>query len=85
MPVQQRVTHRSKQSPASSILAAALLSLSLITMPGVGHADGITLKVFGGSALDELAPRQAPDEQKKIQQQVIEGFLKANPDVTAVE
>ena len=82
MPIQQRVTHRSKQ--CSAILATAL-SLSLITMPGVGHADGITLKVFGGSALDQLAPRQPPDEQKKIQQQVIDGFLKANPDISAVE
>ncbi|RUU14657.1 extracellular solute-binding protein, partial [Mesorhizobium sp. M6A.T.Ca.TU.002.02.2.1] len=83
MPIQQRVTHRSKQHPA--ILATALLSLSLITTPGIGHAEGITLKVFGGSALDQLAPRQAPDEQKKIQQQVIDGFLKANPDVSKVE
>ncbi|RUU04172.1 ABC transporter substrate-binding protein, partial [Mesorhizobium sp. M7A.T.Ca.TU.009.02.1.1] len=85
MPLQQRVTHRPKQCPAASILATALLGLGLITLPGIGHAEGITLKIFGGSALDELAPRQPPDEQKKIQQQVIDGFLKANPDVAAVE
>ncbi|TIM20619.1 MAG: extracellular solute-binding protein [Mesorhizobium sp.] len=85
MPLQQRVTHRPKQCPAAPILATALLGLGLITLPGIGHAEGITLKIFGGSALDELAPRQPPDEQKKIQQQVIDGFLKANPDVAAVE
>jgi raffinose/stachyose/melibiose transport system substrate-binding protein len=61
------------------------LSLGLFGAPASGWAEGIVLKVFGGSSLDELAPRQPPDEQKKIQQQVIDGFLKADPAVSAVE
>ena len=85
MPFQQRLIHRPKRRSIPLTLAASLLSLSLIGAPASSHADGVTLKVFGGSALDELAPRQPPDEQKKIQQLVIDGFLKANPDVSSVE
>jgi raffinose/stachyose/melibiose transport system substrate-binding protein len=85
MPVQQGMIHHSKQHRFVPNLAAALFGLGLITTPTFGHAEGITLKVFGGSALDALAPRQPPDEQKKIQQSVIDGFLKANPDVSAIE
>jgi raffinose/stachyose/melibiose transport system substrate-binding protein len=85
MPFQQRLIHRSKRRSIPLTLAAALLGLSLIGCPASSQAEGVTLKVFGGSALDELAPRQPPDEQKKIQQVVIDGFLKANPDVSSVE
>ena len=85
MSVQQGMIHRSKRRAAATILAAVLLSSGMIAAPGLGHTNGITLKVFGGSGLDELAPRQPPDQQKKIQQEVIDGFLKANPDVSAVE
>jgi raffinose/stachyose/melibiose transport system substrate-binding protein len=48
-------------------------------------AAGITLKVFGGSSLDKLAPRQAPDVQKKIEAEVIDGFLKSHPEVAGIE
>lgn len=48
-------------------------------------AQGVTLKVFGGSSLDQLAPRQTPDEQKKIQDEVYKGFLAAHPEVAAIE
>jgi raffinose/stachyose/melibiose transport system substrate-binding protein len=85
MPSQQGMIHHSKQRAAAKILAAMLLSSGMIAAPSLGHTDGITLKVFGGSGLDELAPRQPPDQQKKIQQEVIDGFLKANPEVSAVE
>jgi len=85
MTSQQGMSHRSKQRAAAKILAAVLLSSSMISAPGLGHADGITLKVFGGSGLDELAPRLPPDQQKKIQQEVIDGFLEANPEDSAVE
>jgi raffinose/stachyose/melibiose transport system substrate-binding protein len=66
-------------------IAAGLIALGLMAAPSVVLADGMTLKVFGGSSLDQLAPRQPPDEQKKIQKEVFDGFIKANPEVSAVE
>ncbi|SHE91115.1 raffinose/stachyose/melibiose transport system substrate-binding protein [Kaistia soli DSM 19436] len=83
MPIKQGMVRRSPRSSIAGIMSAAILGLGLAGTPA--FADGITLKVFGGSSLDKLAPRQAPDEQAKIQQEVIEGFLKANPDVSAIE
>jgi len=68
---------------AATIAGAAGLAFALGSAPSL--AQGITLKVFGGSSLDQLAPRQTPEEQKKIQTEVFEGFLKANPDVSAIE
>ncbi|MBZ9936227.1 extracellular solute-binding protein [Mesorhizobium sp. BR1-1-16] len=83
MPIKQGTVRRSSRSSIAGIMFAAILGLGLAGSPA--FADGITLKVFGGSSLDKLAPRQAPDVQAKIQQDVIDGFLKANPDVSAVE
>ena len=67
----------------ASMAAAAGMALAIASGPVL--ADGITLKVFGGSSLDQLAPRQTPAEQQAIQSQVFDGFLAANPDVAAIE
>ncbi len=83
MPIKQGTVRSALWRSAAGIASAAIIGLGLAASPA--SADGITLKVFGGSSLDKLAPRQAPDMQAKIQQEVIDGFLKANPDVTAVE
>ena len=83
MPIKQGMSRRAFWSSAAAIASAAVVGFGLAVAPAA--ADGITLKIFGGSSLDKLAPRQAPDVQAKIQQEVIDGFLKANPDVTAVE
>ena len=64
---------------------AALAAGLLIATSGIAHAQDITLHVFGGSSLDQLAPRQPPDEQKRIQTEVFEGFLQAYPEVSAIE
>jgi raffinose/stachyose/melibiose transport system substrate-binding protein len=82
MPIQrERICARRRS--VGALLGAALLGLVGGSQGAV--AEGITLKVFGPSSLDQLAPRQQPDEQKKIQSEVIDGFLKANPDVSAIE
>lgn len=62
---------------------AGLLAATAPMAPA--HADSMVLKVFGPSALDELAPRQPPAVQKRIASSVIDGFLKANPDVQGIE
>jgi len=85
MPIQQGTDRSARRVGIRGRVAAGLLGLALGVAPAAGFADGITLKVFGGSTLDQLAPRQAPDEQKKIQQEVFDGFLKAYPEVAAIE
>lgn len=85
MPIHRGRSERAGRRSAGAIIAATVLGFSLIGASPSSHAAGITLKVFGGSSLDQLAPRQPPDEQKKIQSQVFDGFLKANPDVSAIE
>ena len=66
------------------MLASAMTVLAALS-PSIASAEGVTLKVFGGSALNKLAPRQTPDVQKAIQDKVISGFLAAHPEVKAVE
>jgi raffinose/stachyose/melibiose transport system substrate-binding protein len=64
---------------------AAVTALAILAAPSVGFAEGIKLRVFGGSTLDQLAPRQTPEEQAKIQKEVFSGFVKAYPEVESVE
>jgi raffinose/stachyose/melibiose transport system substrate-binding protein len=85
MPIQHGTMGRLRRNSMSLRIVAGLLGLGLITAPSVVLAEGITLKVFGGSSLDQLAPRQPPDEQKRIQKEVFDGFIKANPEVSAIE
>lgn len=66
-------------------LASITAGILLAVATGPTLAAGVTLKVFGGSSLDQLAPRQTPAEQQAIQKQVFDGFLAANPDVAAIE
>lgn len=80
-PVSGRPLGRARALGLSIALAAALLT----TTAPAAMAEGITLKVFGGSSLDKLAPRQKPDDQARIEKEVIDGFLKAYPDVESVE
>ena len=63
-------------------VAAALATSGLAT---TASAEGVTLKVFGGSSLDVLAPREQPDVQNRIREEIVSGFLKAHPEVSAVE
>lgn len=65
------------------VAAALLFGAQGFAAPGQAQ-DGLTLHVFGPSSLDMLAPRQPPADQQRIQQEVIDGFLAANPDVAAV-
>ena len=76
---------RARRRRRIGIAAIAVLAAAALGAPAPARAEGLTLHVFGDSALDELAPRQVPDEQKRIQDAVIDGFLKANPDVAAVQ
>lgn len=76
--------HIRKQSVSRLMLAGALTALVALS-PSLASAEGVTLKVFGGSALNKLAPRQTPDVQKAIQDKVIAGFLAAHPEVKAIE
>ena len=85
MPIQTGMVGQLRRGPMFLRIAAGLLGLGLMAAPSVALAEGITLKVFGGSSLDQLAPRQPPDEQKKIQKEVFDGFIKANPEVSAIE
>lgn len=85
MPIQTGMVGQFRRGPMFLRIAAGLLGLGLMAAPSVALAEGITLKVFGGSSLDQLAPRQPPDEQKKIQKEVFDGFIKANPEVSAIE
>ena len=85
MPIQTGMVGQLRRGPMCLRIAAGLLGLGLMAAPSVALAEGITLKVFGGSSLDQLAPRQPPDEQKKIQKEVFDGFIKANPEVSAIE
>ena len=80
-PVSGRPLGRARALGLSIALAAALLT----TTAPAAMAEGLTLKVFGGSSLDKLAPRQKPDDQARIEKEVIDGFLKAYPDVESVE
>ncbi|OLP60890.1 ABC transporter substrate-binding protein [Xaviernesmea oryzae] len=82
-----RLPSKPRRCSVSSLLALALgLSVALpLSVPGAAQAEGVTLKVFGGSSLDVLAPREKPEVQTKIREQIVSGFLKAHPDVSAVE
>jgi raffinose/stachyose/melibiose transport system substrate-binding protein len=66
-------------------ILSASLAASVMLGAVSASAEGVTLKVFGGSSLDQLAPRQTPDAQKKIQQEVFDGFIKAYPEVAKIE
>src|SRR5918993_1386851 len=44
----------------------------------------VELRVFGPSSLDHLAAQAPEEDRQRIQQEVIDGFLAENPDVSAV-
>lgn len=83
-PVHARIPYNFRRQSTFRLLAAAL-SLSAAFSPVSASAEGITLKVFGGSSLDVLAPRETPEVQAKIKEEVVSGFLKEHPEVSAVE
>jgi raffinose/stachyose/melibiose transport system substrate-binding protein len=68
------------------VVALALVAVIPVAVPTVGgaQADGITLRVFGPSSLDQLAPQAPEAERQQIQQEVIDGFLAENPDVAEI-
>ncbi len=76
----------SLKSSIGAAAVAALIGIGAAAMPASAEAEAITLKVFGGSVLDQLAPRQTPEDQKRIQEEVFSGFLAAYPElVSAIE
>ncbi|MBZ5762495.1 MULTISPECIES: ABC transporter substrate-binding protein [Rhizobium] len=77
------MTHRNRKLTAR--ILSVTLSLSAIALPISAEAAGVTLKVFGGSSLDVLAPREKPEVQTKIRDEIISGFLKAHPEVASIE
>lgn len=83
-PVHARIPQNARRRSALRLLVIAL-SLSAAFMPASANADGVTLKVFGGSSLDVLAPRETPEVQTKIREEIVAGFLKEHPEVSAVE
>jgi raffinose/stachyose/melibiose transport system substrate-binding protein len=64
---------------------ALLGALILGTSFSASAQEAITLHVFGPSSESILAGRLPPEAQKPIYDQVINGFLKENPNVKAVE
>ena len=84
LPVSHYLPQRPRITGVNRLLAIAL-GLSVAFLPIAAEAEGITLKVFGGSSLDVLAPREQPEVQARIREEVVAGFLKAHPEVSAVE
>ncbi|MCR6498213.1 extracellular solute-binding protein [Shinella sp. CPCC 101442] len=83
-PVHARIPANLRRQSTFRVLAT-VLSLSAAFMPVSASAEGVTLKIFGGSSLDVLAPRETPEVQTKIREEIVAGFLKEHPDVAAVE
>ncbi|MFN8590605.1 MAG: extracellular solute-binding protein [Thermomicrobiales bacterium] len=78
-------TRRSFQkSLAWLVVLAFLVAMPGLTMRAGAQGDGITLKVFGPSSLDQLAPQATEEQRQEIQKKVIDGFLAENPDVADV-
>src|SRR5260370_1140109 len=80
-----RVSPKLRLHRLAPLLQAAVLGGWLAATATGAFAEGVVLKVFGGSSLDMLAPRQPPDVQKSIQDKVIKGFLAGHPEVSAVD
>ncbi|TCL90724.1 extracellular solute-binding protein [Rhizobium sp. PP-WC-2G-219] len=68
----------------ASRLSSLALGTAMALLPIAAQAEGVTLNVFGGSSLDVLAPREKPDVQARIREEIVSGFLKAHPDVSAI-
>lgn len=71
--------------PRSSRLLAVISSLSAAFMPVSANADFVAPKVFGGSSLDVLAPREKLGVQTKMLGDIVAGFLKEHPRGPAIE
>jgi raffinose/stachyose/melibiose transport system substrate-binding protein len=88
MPRQARFRPR-RLAALAALVAAAAVPLGLAACGGSSESEeggkGITLRVFGPSSLDQLAPQQPPEAQRRIQREVFDGFLKENPDVKAIQ
>jgi raffinose/stachyose/melibiose transport system substrate-binding protein len=65
-------------------IVALIATSGLATVARAAQDEKITLRVFGPSSLDQLAPQAPEDERQRIQKEVIDGFLAENPDVEAV-
>lgn len=72
------------------LCALIVLATFVAAMPGVSaiarasQGEQVELRVFGPSSLDQLAAQAPEDERQQIQQEVIDGFLAENSDVSAV-
>src|SRR5688500_2549496 len=65
-------------------IVAVLAMSGLATGARAAQDEKITLRVFGPSWLDQLAPQATEEERQRIQKELIDGFLAENPDVEAV-
>lgn len=76
--------------PRRRVLIGALAAGSVLALSACGSSsesddsDGITLHVLGPNSTQKLAADLPPEEQEKIQQQVIDGFLDEHPEVKDV-
>lgn len=75
--------------PLHRWLTFVIVAFLLAAAPGLGtmagaQGEGVTLRVFGPSSLDQLAPQATEEQRQQIQQEVIDGFLAENPDVAEV-
>jgi len=65
-------------------LCSLVVVLTLLAFGTVAAQDGFVLHVFGPTSLDNLGS-MAPDEiQAQVEQEVIDGYLAENPDVSDV-
>jgi raffinose/stachyose/melibiose transport system substrate-binding protein len=66
------------------VVFALLTAAPGLNTMALAQEDGVTLRVFGPSSLDQLAPQATEDDRQRIQQEVIDGFLAENPNVAEV-
>ena len=58
--------------------------LALLAVGSVAAQDAFVLHVFGPTSLDNLGSMAPDDVQAQVEQEVIDGFLAENPDVSDV-
>ena len=66
------------------LYSSLVVVLLLLAFGAVSAQDGATLYVFGPAAIDTLGTFAPPDIQEQVQNEVIEGFLAENPDISEV-
>ena len=78
----RRIVHRFSILVILMALVAAAPGVPPMVM--AAQDAPVELRVFGPSSLDHLAAQAPEEDRQRIQQEVIDGFLAENPDVSAV-